>query len=221
MDARVKPGHDGFVCKCKPTISVSSHNLALSPRVRASFCSSRSPLRNQRAQGMPGARCTRSLACKIKCAYERSYHGHTGNARHSPRNGFTAYSALSPVIGRFCHRRRQNCFRRLDAGVEASGPHDFAVRVRAIRQERTRVHRIPHPTSVTIAKRPSRGAGCESIYFCFYPPSSEISENPKLALSVARETTSFRDGPKDQTRNLEILRCATAHHSSMLRIAPE
>jgi hypothetical protein len=24
-----------------------------------------------------------------------------------------------------------------------------------------------------------------------------------------------------QTRNLEILRCATAHHSSMLRIAPE
>ena len=31
----------------------------------------------------------------------------------------------------------------------------------------------------------------------------------------------FRDGPKDQTRNLEILRCAIAHHSSMLRIAPE
>src|SRR5882757_2889490 len=25
---------------------------------------------------------------------------------------------------------------------------------------------------------------------------------------------SFRDGPKDQTRNLEILRCAIAHHSS-------
>src|SRR5579859_7193213 len=29
---------------------------------------------------------------------------------------------------------------------------------------------------------------------------------------------SFRDGPKDQTRNLEILRCAIAHRSSMLRI---
>ena len=35
------------------------------------------------------------------------------------------------------------------------------------------------------------------------------------------ETPSFRDGPKDQTRNLEILRCAIAHHSSMLCIAPE
>ncbi len=33
--------------------------------------------------------------------------------------------------------------------------------------------------------------------------------------------SSFRDGPKDQTRNLEILRCARAHHSSTLRIAPE
>jgi hypothetical protein len=32
---------------------------------------------------------------------------------------------------------------------------------------------------------------------------------------------SFRGGPKDQTRNLEILRCAIAHRSSMLRIAPE
>ena len=33
--------------------------------------------------------------------------------------------------------------------------------------------------------------------------------------------TSFRDGPKDQTRNLEILRCAIAHRSSHLRCAPE
>jgi hypothetical protein len=35
------------------------------------------------------------------------------------------------------------------------------------------------------------------------------------------EEPSFRDGPQDQTRNLEILRCAIAHRSSMLRIAPE
>ena len=27
------------------------------------------------------------------------------NTRHSPRNGFTAYVVLSPVIGLFCHRR--------------------------------------------------------------------------------------------------------------------
>ena len=77
---------------------------------------------------MPGAQCTRSLACdKIK-AHERSHHGHTGITRHSPRNGFTAYFALSPAIGLVCHRRLARLLARLDAGVEASEPHDFAVR---------------------------------------------------------------------------------------------
>jgi hypothetical protein len=33
--------------------------------------------------------------------------------------------------------------RQLDTSVGASGPHDFAVRFSAIRQERIRVHRIP------------------------------------------------------------------------------
>src|SRR6266511_2906 len=32
---------------------------------------------------------------------------------------------------------------------------------------------------------------------------------------------SFRGASKTRTRNLEVLRCAIAHHSSMLRIAPE
>jgi hypothetical protein len=32
---------------------------------------------------------------------------------------------------------------KLDASVEASGPHDFAVRISAIRQRRISVHRIP------------------------------------------------------------------------------
>ena len=68
----------------------------------------------------------------------------------------TVSFVLSPVTGLVCHRHRRKKFRQLDAGVEASGPHDFAVRVSTIRPSRAaRVHRIPHPTSVTIAKRPS------------------------------------------------------------------
>jgi hypothetical protein len=55
----------------------------------------------------------------------------------------TAYFVLSPVIGLFCHRRLADISARLDAGVEASGPHDFAVRISAIRQRRINVHRIP------------------------------------------------------------------------------
>jgi hypothetical protein len=63
-----------------------------------------------------------------KKAHEHSHHGHTGFTRHSPRNGFTAYFALSPAIGLVCHRRLARLLARLDAGVEASEPHDFAVR---------------------------------------------------------------------------------------------
>jgi len=37
---------------------------------------------------MPGARCARSLACKIKQAYERSHHGHTGNHPAFPAQWF-------------------------------------------------------------------------------------------------------------------------------------
>jgi hypothetical protein len=62
----------------------------------------------------------------------------------------------------------------LDASVGASGPHDFAVRDRAIRQRRIRVHRIPRPTFVTIAKRPSLGAGPNQNIPASTRPSSEI-----------------------------------------------
>jgi hypothetical protein len=56
---------------------------------------------------MPDARCTRGLACKTG---NENAHEHTGSAeaiRHSLRNGFTAYAALSPATNSFCHRHRR------------------------------------------------------------------------------------------------------------------
>ena len=63
--------------------------------------------RPMRAQGRPGARCTRGLACNgtKKCAHE-----HTGPAesiRPSLRNGLTAYAALSPETNSSCLRHRR------------------------------------------------------------------------------------------------------------------
>jgi hypothetical protein len=57
----------------------------------------------------------------------------------------TVSSALSPVIGLSCHRHPRDAqhHRELDASVEASGPHGFAVRISAVRYRRLRVHRIP------------------------------------------------------------------------------
>jgi hypothetical protein len=68
----------------------------------------------------------------------------------------TAYFVLSPAIGLVCHRHLADTSAKLDAGVEASGPHDFAVRVRAIRQRRHLRPPHPIPTFVTMANAPPR-----------------------------------------------------------------
>jgi hypothetical protein len=69
----------------------------------------------------------------------------------------TVSFVISPVIGLSCHRHQADCgfsnpvgptktSARLDAGVEASGPHDFAVReISALVFGAARVHRIPPP----------------------------------------------------------------------------
>src|SRR5258706_4891621 len=68
----------------------------LAAHFRASFTLSVAPSdirgrRECRALDAPAASHAR------KKAHEHSHHGHTGFTRHSPRNGFTAYFALSPV----------------------------------------------------------------------------------------------------------------------------
>ncbi len=55
----------------------------------------------------------------------------------------TVSFVISPVTGLSCHRHRRNDFRQLDASVGASGPHDFAVRVRCPRLWHH--PRPPHP----------------------------------------------------------------------------
>ena len=42
------------------------HSFAISPLLLREFCPERAALRDQRAQGMPGARCARSLVCSVE-----------------------------------------------------------------------------------------------------------------------------------------------------------
>jgi hypothetical protein len=100
----------------------------------------------KRAQGRPGARCTRDLACKGR---SEGAHEHTGSAeavRPSLRNGLRLIPC-SP-------RRDQSLFvtviarippRNLTPAIGASGPHDFAVRLCHARQSQP--SRPPHPTA--------------------------------------------------------------------------
>src|SRR5260370_15635136 len=109
------------------------------------------------------------------------------------RNGFNGFlralpgdrALLPPSLSglRLCPRPvGPTCLRELDASVGASGPHDFAVRCnisRPLAVDRSQAFRQPtlrsrraqnaaastafHPASVTFAKRPSCGVGCEKF----------------------------------------------------------
>jgi hypothetical protein len=113
--------------------------------MRPSFVSIAALDKNKRAQGKPGARCTRGLACN---SAQKNAHEHTGSAeaiRPSLRSGLPAYSELSPVTGLSCHRRPREVL--LPANLTpASGCQDHtaspSARVTLVSRN-FRVHRIP------------------------------------------------------------------------------
>ena len=132
---------------------------------------------------MPGARCTRSLVCARVVSMHTSIHSEPPETTGIPaRNGFNSLfralpgdrAFLSPSSADQCSSGPvgPTRLRELDAGVEASGPHDFTVRstvvrLRAVDRSRAvkpalRSHhtptlpRPPHPapTFVTMANAP-------------------------------------------------------------------
>ena len=160
-------------------------------------CAEDSPSQKQRAQGKPGARCTRSLACELKKHTSVVTTGSPDSSGLPCAMVLTVSSALSPVTGLSCHRRLANCFTKLDASVGASGPHDFAVRGSAARQRvATCVHRIPHPTFVTTrtplcvgrdgAEIATDAAGWKMKYFAGRDWTAQIRLNRFSKLSFTR-----------------------------------
>ncbi len=95
-------------------------------------------------EGAGNAGCTLHPRSRVQ-QVDRGAHEHTGQRRHPTFPAQWLYGLYrAPRSGRArCHRRRRNCFHRLDASIGASGPHDFTVRIRTVRQRHIRVHRIP------------------------------------------------------------------------------
>ena len=153
LDARLR-GHD------KMDIPPRSRDT-----MRPSFGNNTRP-KKKRAQGRPGARCTRGLACKSRV---ENAHEHTGSAeavRPSLRNGFTAYFVLSPARPGLLvtvARVKRELLKNLTPAIGASGPHDFAVRISRARQSQLSRPPLPAPTSVTMANVPSLGTGWRGI----------------------------------------------------------
>jgi len=75
---------------------VSRSRDAFRPRL-----ASISPPERERAQGRPGARCTRGLVCHLRTRRRTRAYRSSGGIRPSLRNGFTAYFVLFPVNGSF------------------------------------------------------------------------------------------------------------------------
>src|ERR1700676_5265099 len=138
---------------------------------------------------MPDARCTRGLVCKVVQRMRTRAYRAAEAIRHSLRNGFTAYTALSPEYRAFLPPSPHGNWHAGPVGLsappqdltptaEASGPHGLAVRFGTGRQHvlgpltgrKTRpatpsrarcrrVHHIPSQRSVTMANAPSPGTG--------------------------------------------------------------
>jgi hypothetical protein len=67
------------------------HTPAFSRHEAPERCIMVSPLAKQRAQGKPGARRTRSLACEMNKAHEYRHHRFAEITRPSLRNGFNGF----------------------------------------------------------------------------------------------------------------------------------
>jgi hypothetical protein len=113
-------------------------------------------LTKQRAQGMPGARRTRSLACKMKKAHERSHHRFARTTRHSLRNGFNGLfralpgdRALLPPSSADVAANLTPASGRQDHTTSPYASAPFVIGASASTASR--------PASVTIANRPSVG----------------------------------------------------------------
>ena len=99
---------------------------------------------------MPDARCTRDLVCNVhKKVRTRAYRA-AENIRHSLRNGFTAYNALSPENGSFASVAPWEIERLPGALTPALRRRDHTLLPYAsitLVRRNCHVHRIPAPRS--------------------------------------------------------------------------
>ena len=119
--------------------------------------------KKQRAQGRPGARCTRGLACglhKTKCT--RAYR-FSGNTPAFPAQWLYGLYRALPGERLFCHRRHaKNALRNLTPAPRRQD-HTTSPYAPAPFVKGTFASTATRPTFVTIAKRPSCGPGMAPV----------------------------------------------------------
>src|SRR5450631_1938205 len=103
---------------------------------------------------------------KVKQAHEHSHHGYSRIHPTFPHAMVLTVTSCSPRrSGLFVTVASRILPAKLDAGVEASGPHDFAVRESAVRRLSASASTAPRLAYVTIMIRPSVGRDGEGYRF--------------------------------------------------------
>ena len=167
--------------RLKRGMTIEGRSFAISPRVftrvlpEASLPQIRGR-RECRALDAPAALC----AVKVK-AHKRSHHGHTGNTRHSPRNGFNSLYRALPGDRAFLPPSplRSLLLKNL---TPASGCRDHTTSPSAssaLVRSAACVHRIPSRVRDD-CEPPLCGTGPDRYNSASTPASSIFSEIPKL-----------------------------------------
>jgi hypothetical protein len=130
--------------------------------------------------------------------------GSTGITPAFPAQWFTAYIALSSATGLSCHRHRRICIHPLDASVGASGPHDFAVRLKRHSSKALPASTASRPTSVTIASAPLGDGTAESIKL-------RLAKREAKYFCGRGWTRSCPDSPPGKSHSREIVATTVRH----------
>jgi hypothetical protein len=85
-------------------MTVGKHAIAPPRRDAPELCNIFRPIEGA---GNAGCLLHPRLACNMCREHAHEHTGTVGASRHSPRNGFTAYAALSPATNSSCHRHRR------------------------------------------------------------------------------------------------------------------
>ena len=162
-----RPYRDVVWCK----LEWSAHDVAsfaISRRVAPEFCCEIFALSNERAQGMPGARCTRGLVCKLQKNAHTSIQVQRRHPAFPAQWFYGLYRALpgdrallSPSLCANCSANLTPASRRQDHTTSPSASAPFVKSASASTASR--------PASVTIAKRPSSRDGIGELIALICP----------------------------------------------------
>ena len=162
--SRLKAGH----CDCCERPCISSTGLkfqrnANMPSRSRGICARglrwTARPRNQRAQGRPGARCTRGLVCNCAQKTRTRAYRFSGSIPAFPAQWLYGLLRALPSERLSCHRHHADTSASLDASTAASGPHDFAVRFTPHSSVMASASTATCPNVRDDGRRPSGGTG--------------------------------------------------------------